>query len=169
MHGLPFAADDAEGFKTLVDPMRAEAAFFHPLLIRIEMKGIIGADIHAGLTPVAARLVEYHRAVFPFDKRFGRAYVHAGRGIAVIAEPGQKGHLQIREASLGRSLLDSIFGYDANRVSRELIFRFAGHCAGLASDAPLLVDDHAESLCHFSTPLAFSTSTATSFICILGS
>lgn len=60
---LPFAADDAEGFKAVLDAVAAQVAFSGLFFSFIEFYGSLGAGVQAGPAAITQFFIENHDAV----------------------------------------------------------------------------------------------------------
>ena len=169
MHGLTLTADNTEGLKTTVDSMDTKVTFLGLLFFLVVKDGIKRAGFNTCLTSIAYIFVQDNRPICSLGKRSERADIHTGWMRAVVAKQGEKVHLQVGKLPFRYVLLVNIFRLDSNQGSASVVFQLARHTTRLAPYTPFLVDNQAKSL--FQSPIssAFTTSTATSFMCMLGS
>src|SRR5206468_3626314 len=127
--------DDAGGLEANLDPVRAVIALRRRRRLRIDVERIVRTGLHARLAADAATAVEVHDAVVAPVERDGRADGHARRRIAVVApEHGEKAAGVREDAAL------HVLHPGAKGAERYAVFLFARHRAGVAADAPSLVD-----------------------------
>lgn len=69
-------------------PVHAEGAFVRRLGGVIDKTGIVRTGLHAIGAPHAAFVVDHHDPVLALEGGTDRAYRHAGRVVAVVAQPG---------------------------------------------------------------------------------
>jgi hypothetical protein len=93
--------------------------------------------MHA-LQPMQRLPVEVHDPVAAPEEGRGRADLDAGRVLAVVAPR----HLE-RAARVGELALLDVFDPGAGDAHRHLVFGLARDRAGVAADAPPVVDDEA--------------------------
>ena len=131
----------ARWLKANLSAVGAEMALGRRTFIGIDINGIVGTGLHAGLASDAALRTEIDDAVFPLVHRRDRADGYARRILTVIAARHLKDASSVGECSL----LD-IFHPGAIHRERNMILRFAGHGASVTADALAVIDD--ESVSH---------------------
>src|SRR5882762_5179541 len=94
--------------------------------------------LHAGLAADTARAVEVHDAIGPPVEGDGGADRHAGRRVAVVAAQDREVSPRVRE---GPAL--HVLHPGAEGAERHLVLLLARDGAGVAADAPPLVDHEA--------------------------
>lgn len=120
-------------------PVHAEGAFVRRLGGVIDKTGIVRTGLHAIGAPHAAFVVDHHDPVLALEGGLHRAYRHAGRVVAVVAQPGQQ--------HVGRYFFpfeaDLVLVYRGAKLPvRRLVFNGAAHGTGLAPDTAPQVDQH---------------------------
>ncbi len=116
--------------------MGAEVALLGRVVVGVDEDRVIGTRGDARLAADADRLVEVHDPVRTPVHRRGRAGVDAGRIVALVAAgdleaaPGGRVDAHVDRLDIG-----------AGDRQRHLVLRLAGGRAGVAADAPRLVDD----------------------------
>jgi hypothetical protein len=130
------ADDDAGGFESHVDAVRAEVALLRRVVFRVDEDGIVRAGGHARLAADADRLIEIDDAVVAFEHRARRAGRHARRMRALVAAR----HL-MRPARLRIFADIDMLDIGARHRDRHEIFRLAGGRTGMATDTARLIDD----------------------------
>jgi hypothetical protein len=135
-------ADDlARRFETLLDAVGAEVALLRAAGLLVEVEGVVGAGLHAGLAADADVLVEVDDAVRPLVEGSDRADRHAGGGGALVAT--QHGEV----AADGREGADFGVLHPGPEVAqRDFVLGLAGDRTGVAADAAALVEN--ESVLH---------------------
>jgi hypothetical protein len=106
----------------------------------IDVQSVVWAGGHARMAPDAKAVIEIHDPAAPFKKRPGGADAHAGGMLAMIAAQYGKVPPGVRERTLFH-----IFDPGPEYSQGNLIFRFAGCGACMATDAPAMIDDEAVS------------------------
>ena len=101
----------------------------------VDVERVVRAALHAGLAADAAPAVEVHDAVLPPEERGGGTDLDAGRVLAVVAAGDLEG-----AAGLGEHALLDVLDPGAGDAERDLVLGLAGHRAGVAADAPPVVD-----------------------------
>ena len=129
------ADDDAGRFVARIYAMGAEVALGRRVGFGIDVKGIVGAGLHARFAADTAVAVKIDNAVIPDVKRGGGADVHARSGLAMIAAVHRKD-----PPVVGEGALLHIFHMGSVDPQRHVVLRLAGHRAGMAPDAGAVVD-----------------------------
>ncbi len=127
---------DAGRLESHVDPVRAEVALLRRVILRVDEDRVVGARRDAGLASDAHRLVEVHDSVRPREHRRSGARSDARSMLTLVAAC----HLE-RAPRLGED--PDVHGLDVRAVDAQgdFVLRFACRAAGMAADAPRLVDD----------------------------
>ena len=125
-----------------LDAVSAEIALGRGVRIGIDVQRVVRAGVHARLAADAALRVEVHDAVLPLVQRGDRTHLHARSIGAVVAA-------QHREVTAGVGELPPLDVLDPGPEHAELhpVLDLAGDRAGVASDAPPLVN-HERELTH---------------------
>ena len=134
--------------------MRAEMAFRGGAIIRIHVNRIVGTGLHAGLAANAAVGVEIDDPVLALVHRGHRTDRDAGRLLAMIAARDLKYAARVWE----NALLDVLHPGPIHAYW-HMVFGFARHRAGVASDAFAVIDY--EAVFH---PLECSTRSRQSYL-----
>src|SRR5690606_3493731 len=116
--------------------VRAEVALGGRVADRVDVDRVVGAGLDAGLAADAHVLVEVDDPVRAAVHGRGRADRHAGRVLALVAA-------QHPEVPLGRGaapLLD-LLDPGAEHPQGDVVLRLAGHAAGVAADAAVVIDE----------------------------
>lgn len=125
--------------------MRAEVTLRRRAVIRIDVNRVVRAGLHARLTTDAGFGTEIDDAVLSLVHRADRANRDARWLLAMIAASDLEDPPSVWELSF-LNVLDP----GAIYAHRNLIFSLAGDRAGMATDAPAIVDDksvfHSEEL-----------------------
>src|ERR1019366_7894205 len=127
----------ARRFRSHFNAMRAEMAFGRGVPVRVNINGVIGARLHAGLAPNAAGGVEIYNSVSALVHGGYRTDLDAWRLLAVTAASHLEDTPRVRESPLLHIL-------DPRPVDaqRNPVLGFACHGTGMAADALAAVDDH---------------------------
>ena len=137
--------DDARGLEPPLHPVRAEVALRGRLRLGVDVEGVVRAGLHARLAADAAVAVEVDDPVRPPVERHRGADGHAGRVVAVVAAKDREVPARVRKLAL----LD-VLHPRPERAERNAVLLLARHRAGVAPDAPSLVDH--EAVAHASVP-----------------
>ena len=133
MHG---ADDHASGLDAFLHPVRAVVAFGRRVRLGIDIQGVVGAGLHARFAADATVGIEIDDAVRAQKQRRNRADLHAGRIGAVVAAVNGE-----RTARIGERSLLHVLDPGAVDPQGDVVFRLAGHRAGVTADAAAIVDD----------------------------
>ena len=116
-------------------PVGAVVALSSSPLVGIDIEGVVGACLHAGLTSDATIVIEVHDPVASGEECSGGANLRTGRVLAMIAPVDAELPCGIWEGPF----LDVL---DMGPVDsyRNVMLRLACHCASVASDTSLVVD-----------------------------
>jgi hypothetical protein len=117
----------------------AEIAFGGRIAVRIDIKGIIRAGLHARLATDAAATVEVDNPIGSPKQRGRRADLNTRGLVAVIAAQHRKVARSIREFAL-LNVLDPRPVYPDG----DIVLCLACHGAGVATDAAVLIDGETE-------------------------
>ena len=123
------ANDDAGGFESHIQTMRAESAFRGGVGFGVEIDRVVGAGLHAGFTSDADAWVELNDAVVALIHRSHGTDAHARRVGTVIAAR----HLKAA-AYIGVGACLHIFDPRAIHAKRHLILRLARSGTGVTAD-----------------------------------
>jgi hypothetical protein len=102
--------------------MAAEITFFGRIRFGIETNGLIRAGVQTGLTSIASVRVQGNRSVLALYQRFQGTRIHTRRLFAVLAQSGQKMHLQFRKPALRRILLWGVQSFNPYPSLGPLVF-----------------------------------------------
>jgi len=140
------ADDDAGGLKPDLYAVRAEITFGRGPGIGIDVQGVVGAGLHAGLATDAALIVEIDDAVASPEKGPGGTDLYAGGVIAVVASQDPK-------VTFGVGKLAFLDVFDPRPIDsdRDIVLFLAGYRAGMTADAAVLVDDETVAHCFLET------------------
>src|SRR5215472_16081770 len=127
--------DHTCGLQSHVHPMSAEMALGGGSAVRVDVDGIVGAGLQAGLAADAEIRVELDDPTVAPVHRRRRADRHAGRPRAVIAASDLKVAPGLREDPL----LD-ILDPGAVNAERDLVLRLTRGGARMTADALAVVD-----------------------------
>ena len=131
-----FGADDnAGGFESHIQTMRAERAFGGGVGFGIEINRVIRAGLHTGFAPDANRRIELDDAVRALIHRGDGTDTHARRVGAMITARDLKA-----AAHIGIRARFNIFDPRAIHTKRHLILGLARGAARVTSDALALVN-----------------------------
>ncbi|MNT50807.1 hypothetical protein D3C72_1877440 [compost metagenome] len=119
--------------------MHAERAFVRGLSFMVDKARLIRAGLYAIGTANATGVIDYHNAVLPLESGLYRANRHAGRVIAVIAQPWQQ-HVGGRCLALQGDLILQYTG--AKLPLRQLVFHRATDRACLTANAATQINQH---------------------------
>jgi hypothetical protein len=110
--------------------MRAIVALFCRVGVRVDVKRVIRACLHARLAADAPAPVEIDYPVLAAEKRSHGADSYTGGVIAMIAS-------EHRKESPGRRVFALLYVFDpgAKRPDGDIVFGFAGESAGMTADA----------------------------------
>ena len=134
------ADDDAARLEPVLHPVGAEVALVRGRRLRVQVDGVVRAGVHARLAADAHRVVEVDDAVVPPEERRRRADRDAGGVVAVVAAQHR-----VEAPGVGeRPLLDVLHPRPVDPEG-DVVLGLAGHGAGVAADAGVLVDQEAES------------------------
>jgi len=122
-------------FESDFGTMRAKVALRCRALIRINVNGIVGASLHAGLATDAAIRTEIDDTVFALVHRRDRADGHAWRLLAVIATSDLKHAPGVREYSFFH-----VLNPGAIHRERHVVLGFARNGASVAANALPVID-----------------------------
>ena len=122
--------------------MGAEIALLRNMIIRIDIKRIVRACLHARLTGDTPLRIEIDDTVIEVVEGTGRADIHAGRGLTVIAP-------QYRKEPFGYRVFTCFHIFHPSSVHTDwnLVLRFACHRASMAADAFAVIYEKAEVHC----------------------
>ncbi len=137
--GVLGADDDTGRLQAHLGAVRAEVALGRGVGVGVNVDGVVGAGLHAGLAADAGFGVELHNAVGALIHGRGGADVDAGRVGAVVAAR----HLE-EAAGVGEGALLHVLHPGAVNADRHLVLRLAGGGAGVTADALAVVNDKAE-------------------------
>ena len=110
--------------------MRAVIAFRSSVLVRVHIKRVVRAGLRAGFAADAAACVEINDSVFAGKKRRHRTNLDARRVGAMIAA-----HHRKQSSRVGESSFFDVFNPRSINAERNVVFRFAGDGAGVATNA----------------------------------
>ena len=104
---------DACRQQLVLDAVRAEVALLRGVRVRIDEQLIVGAGLHARAAADARVAVQIDDAVAALEQRVGRADLHAGRFVALVAQHGEEEAARVGE----RAFLDRLHpaAVDADR------------------------------------------------------
>lgn len=139
--GMGRANIDAGWLEAYLYAVRTVVAFRRCLAVRVDMNGIVGASLHTGLTPDAPLRVEINDSVVAGEQRGDRANGHAG-GIGAVVTP----HHAEGTVGRGKGALFDVLDPCTVDADGRVVFRLAGHRAGVAADALAVIDN--ESVVH---------------------
>jgi hypothetical protein len=115
------------------------------VLVRIDIKGVIWAGLHAGLAADARIGIEIDDPGVSLEQGPGRADRHT-RGIGAVIAPHDRKH----PGRIRPRALFNILDPGPIDTKRNIVFRLASHRAGVTADALVLVDD--ETVPHATSP-----------------
>jgi hypothetical protein len=114
----------------------AKVAFSGRVSLRVDINRVVRTCLHAGLTADAAGVIKVDDPIEPLEKSLGRADLDAWRVFAVVAAKDRK-----EPSSIGKFPLFNVFDPGAVDAEWNLILLFAGHGAGVATNASLLINN----------------------------
>lgn len=118
--------------------MRAEITFCCCVVIGIDIEGVIRAGLHAALAANTSLIVEVDDSVRTPVESFGGADGDAGGRIAVVTSHHPEVPAGVRVLAL-LHILDPGTKY----AQGHLVLFLAGDGAGMAANAPVLINDEA--------------------------
>jgi len=116
--------------------MGAEIALGRRIVVGIDIKSIVRTSLHTALATDAAPVVEINDAIRPPVESARRTNFRARRVIAVIAPH----HTEV-SGSMRKFALFNMFNPSPKNPQGHLVFFFASHRAGVASDTTVLIYD----------------------------
>ncbi len=132
------ADDDTGRFESLFDSVGAEVTFLDGAEIIIEIQRIVGAGLHTCAATDAGVAIDVDNSVRAFLKRVDGTDRDAGRVGTLVAPKYGKVPAYVGELTeLG--VLDRC----PEIADRNVVLGFAGDGAGVAADAPRVIDDEA--------------------------
>src|SRR3989442_921333 len=135
---LDRADDHACRLELRLDSVRAEVALLCGVGVWIDVQRVVGAGLHARLAADAAVAVEIDDAVIASEQRSHRTDRNARRVVAMIAPEHRE-----EAPSVGILALLDVLDPSAKCADGNFVFGLAGDRAGVAADAPAMVDDEA--------------------------
>ena len=119
--------------------MSTKITLFRHVIIRIDVKRIIRARLHARLACNTSLCIKVDDAVVKVVKGASRADIHAGRGLTVVAP-------QYRKEPFGCGVLTCFHILHPSSIHADwhLVLRFARHGASMATDALTVIYEKAE-------------------------
>ena len=106
------------------------------VVVRVDVKRIIGAGLHTGFATNAAVVIEIDNSIFPRVERLHRAYLHTGRVRTVIAA-----HYGEDSPSIGKLSLFNLFNIGSVDADGNIVFAFTGRGASVTTDAFSIVNN----------------------------
>lgn len=156
------ADHDAGGLQAHFGAMSAEVALGRGAIVGIDINGIVWAGLHTGFATDTEIGTEVHDAVPALVHRADRTNGDTRGLLAMIATRDLKDAARVRELAF----LD-VLDPGAIHAYGDLVLGFAGHGAGVATDAPAIVDDesvfHSEELWKNGIPSVTSMEMAVNF------
>ena len=135
-------ADDLAGrFESYFHTVSAKVAFRCGVGIGIDVKGIVGAGLHARLAANAEVVVKVNDAIGAVEEGYSRANLDTGRVVAVVTPEYGEMALGLRKFAF-LDILDPC----AVNTYRNIMLFLAGNRASVTSYTAVLVDD--ESVAH---------------------
>jgi hypothetical protein len=125
--------------------MRAEIAFCGRVAFRVKIERVVGTGLHARLASDAAAAIEIHNSVFAAEQRPSRADLNAGGIVAMVAA-----HHAEMAAGVGKFPLLDVLDPGAEHADWDVVLFFASDGAGMATDAPVVVNYEAVAQLDFS-------------------
>ena len=119
-----------------LDPVRALVALGCRVVVGIDVQGIIGTGLHAGLATDATVVVKIHDSVVPGVECLHRADLNAGRLRTVIAP-----HYREDPPGIGKFSLFNLFHIGSVHADGNVVFTLAGRGACVTTDAFSIVND----------------------------
>jgi hypothetical protein len=113
-----------------------EVALCRRVAIRVDIKSVVRARLHAGLATDAALVVEVDDAIVPAKKRHRRTDLDARSIVAVVAAK----HGKVAPGLWINALLDILHPGPIHSDGDVVLF-FACHRASMTADATVLIDD----------------------------
>ncbi len=136
LHG---ADDDTGRFEPVFDSVGAEVAFLNGAEVIVEVQRIVGAGLHTRPATDAGVAIDIDNSIRAFLERIDGTDRDAGRVGTLVAPKYGKVSANIRELTeLG------ILDRGPEVADRNVVLSFASHCAGVAADAPRLIDDESK-------------------------
>lgn len=133
------ADDDAGRFEAHIDAVRAVIAFSGSVRLRVDIKSVVGAGLHAGFTTDAAAVVKVDDAILSPVQCRDWTNLDAGCVVTVIAAHHRKEPSRIRELTLFDVLDPS--SIDAHW---DVVFRLTCNRAGMTADTAAIVDNESK-------------------------
>ena len=132
------ADDDTGRFEPFFDSVGAEMAFLDGAKIIVEIQRIVGAGLHTCAATDAGVAIDVDNSIRAFLKRVDGTDRDAGRiGTLVAPEYGEV------PAYVGELTEFGVLDRRPEVADRNVVLGCAGDGAGVAADAPRLIDDEA--------------------------
>ena len=132
------ADNDTGRFESLFDSVGAEVAFLDGAEIIVEIQRIVGAGLHTCPATDARVAIDVDNSIRAFLKRIDGTDRDAGRVGTLVATKHREVSADIRELADLR-----VLDRRPEVTDRNVVLGFAGDRAGVAADAPRLIDDEA--------------------------
>jgi hypothetical protein len=126
----------AGGRSSDLDTVRAIVALGSGVVVWIDVEGIIGAGLHAGLATDAAVVVKINDSVVPGIECLDRADLNAGGFRTVVAS-----HHREDPPGIGKFSLFNLFHIGSVHADGNVVFTLAGRGACVTTDAFSIVND----------------------------
>jgi hypothetical protein len=116
--------------------MRTEVALGRGVVVGIDIECIVGAGLHAAFATDTAAIVEIYDSIRTAEERVGGTNLDAGSVVAVVTSH----HAEVAPG-LGELAGLHVFDPGSEDSDGDLVFLLARHCAGVAADASILVNN----------------------------